>query len=605
MNRRHARRSKKLVTVIATTCAMFSSVAVASAHHLGDLVWKDINNNGVVDAGEPGIPGVRVELRTTDSSALLRAVTTDANGNYMFWGLTGKDYVVSIPTKDQPFNNCQSSTGTVGSASGPYEPAPDPNDKTKDNDDNGQLSADGSAIVTSKPVVLRPVPVDMQVNQTVDFGIFCAAGLGDYVWEDVNANGQQDAGEPAIADVKVTLLDAAWQPIATTTTNSAGLYVFDYLTPGTYSVKFDAPAGMVPTTVVGDINQEKNSDADQTTGLTAQVTLVEGEFNGRIDAGYRRQLLALGDLVWSDDNDNGIADSSELGIPNVRVTLRDGSGKELSNTTTNSAGRYLFTGLTPGDYTVCIAASQLSTGGPLAGMRSSSGSGGMAVTGLYEPAPAANSDKDSDDNGTLQGACVVSSTVTLAGGTEPTGESATIGITDTTADSWKNTTIDFGFFKIPTPPVTPPVAPPPAPKTNIEGSPKPQAAKLVITKTGPATIRAGRFASYLITVKNPTKTAATGVVIRDILPSGMSVVLDQQSKGLKAVFKSGRVTWTLGTVAPGTTRVVRVKVRIGDNVKGMLDNVATVNAANVTGTARSVAATRVTPIPPTTPKVAG
>jgi uncharacterized repeat protein (TIGR01451 family) len=582
---------------------MFSSVAIASAHHLGNLVWKDINNNGVVDSGEPGIPGVRVELRSTDSSALLRVLDTDANGNYMFWGLTGKDYLVSIPTKDQPFNNCQSSTGTVGSASGPYEPAPDPNDKTRDNDDNGQLSADGSAFVTSKPVVLRPVPADMQVNETVDFGIFCAAGLGDYVWEDTNANGQQDAGEPAISDVNVTLLDAASQPIATTKTNSAGLYVFDYLPPGTYSVKFDAPSGMIPTSVVGDINQEKNSDADATTGRTAQVTLVEGEFNGRIDAGYRRQLLALGDLVWRDDNDNGLAETTEPGIADVRVTLRNAAGTDLSTMTTNVAGRYLFTGLTPGDYTVCIAANQLATGGSLAGMRSSSGSGGMAVTGLYEPAPAANSDKDSDDNGTLQATCVASSTVTLIGGSEPTGESETIGIADATADSWKNTTIDFGFFKIPTPPVTPPPVLPPT--VNVIGTPKPEAAKLVITKTGPARVRAGYVASYLITVRNPTKTPASGVVVRDILPAGMSVVLNQKAKGLKAVFKSGRVTWTLGTIAPGATRTVRVSVRIGDNVKGILDNVATVNAANITGTARSVAATRVTPIPPATPKVAG
>ena len=582
---------------------MFSSVAIASAHKLGNLVWKDINNNGVVDSGEPGIPGVRVELRSTDSSALLRVLETDANGNYMFWGLTGKDYLVSIPTKDQPFNNCQSSTGTVGSASGLYEPAPDPNDKTKDNDDNGQLSADGSAFVTSKPVVLRPVPADMQVNETVDFGIFCAAGLGDYVWEDTNANGQQDAGEPAIPDVNVTLLDAASQPVSTTKTNGAGLYVFDYLPPGTYSVKFDAPSGMIPTPVVGDINQEKNSDADATTGRTAQVALVEGEFNGRIDAGYRRQLLALGDLVWRDDNDNGLAEATEPGIADVRVTLRNAAGTDLATMTTNSAGRYLFTGLNPGDYTVCIAANQLATGGSLAGMRSSSGSGGMAVTGLYEPAPAANSDKDSDDNGTLQAACVVSSTVTLTGGSEPTGESETIGIADATADSWKNTTIDFGFFKIPTPPVTPPPVLPPT--VNVIGTPKPQAAKLVITKTGPARVRAGHVASYVITVKNPTKTPASGVVVRDILPAGMSVVLNQKAKGLKAVFKSGRVTWTLGTIAPGATRTVRVSVRIGDNVKGILDNVATVNAANITGTARSVAATRVTPIPPATPKVAG
>jgi uncharacterized repeat protein (TIGR01451 family) len=609
MNRRHSRRSKKLLTTVAVGCAMFSSVAIASAHRLGNLVWKDINNNGKVDDGERGIAGVRVELRDT-AGVLLAVEKTDANGIYNFYGLTGKDYLVSVPTigpdekSPQPFENCQSSTGTIGSATGPYEPAPNPNVKI-DNDDNGQLSADGSAFVVSAPVQLRPDPVDLQVNETVDFGIFCAAGLGDYVWEDTNKNGQQDAGEKPIGGVDVMLMDGSGAMISSTKTDANGLYMFDYLPPGTYSVKFTTPAGMNPTIVVGDINQEKNSDANPTTGKTEQVTLVEGEFNGRIDAGFTPQLLALGDHVWRDDNDNGVLDGAEVGIADVALSLRDAGGNEIATTKTNSAGRYLFTGLKPGDYTVCVPAGQLAAGGPLAGMRSSSGSGGTAATGLYEPAPSPNNDKDSDDNGTLQGACVIASTVSLAGGTEPTGEAETVGIADTTPDSWKNTTVDFGFYKLPTA-VTPPPAPPaPAPKTEVLGAQKPEAARLVITKTGPTSVRAGRIATYLIKVTNPTKTAATGVVVRDILPTGMSVVSGTEKSTLKAIFKSGRVTWTLGTVAPGATRTVRVNVRIGDNVKGKLDNVATVNAANVNGTSRSVAATRVTPIAPKAPKVAG
>ena len=62
---------------------------------LGDLVWYDLDADGVQDAGEPGAPGVTVRL--LDGGGNVSATTqTDATGNYGFPGLTPGDYRIEV-----------------------------------------------------------------------------------------------------------------------------------------------------------------------------------------------------------------------------------------------------------------------------------------------------------------------------------------------------------------------------------------------------------------------------------------------------------------------------------------------------------------------------
>jgi len=61
---------------------------------IGDKVWWDVDKNGVQDAGEPGIPGVTVELLKNGN--LIKTTTTDANGLYGFTGLPDGAYEVRI-----------------------------------------------------------------------------------------------------------------------------------------------------------------------------------------------------------------------------------------------------------------------------------------------------------------------------------------------------------------------------------------------------------------------------------------------------------------------------------------------------------------------------
>ncbi len=62
----------------------------------------------------------------------------------------------------------------------------------------------------------------------------------------------------------------------------------------------------------------------------------------------------IGDLVWQDDNSNGLQDNGEEGLPGVRVDLYDCNNRQISSTATNGAGRYSFKGLAAGNYTVAF-----------------------------------------------------------------------------------------------------------------------------------------------------------------------------------------------------------------------------------------------------------
>ncbi len=62
----------------------------------------------------------------------------------------------------------------------------------------------------------------------------------------------------------------------------------------------------------------------------------------------------IGDTVWFDDDLDGIQDSGELGVSGVTVTLTNVSTEEVTTMVTNADGRYLFSALDPGDYTVKV-----------------------------------------------------------------------------------------------------------------------------------------------------------------------------------------------------------------------------------------------------------
>ncbi len=116
-------------------------------------------------------------------------------------------------------------------------------------------------------------------NTSIDAGFYKNAKIGDFVWNDLNTDGRQDANEPGIDGVIVTLLQGTTQ-VATTQTAGGGLYSFN-VKPGTYTVQFTQPTGYNSVSLANAASDDLDSD-----GLIATVTVVSGETNTTIDQGF-------------------------------------------------------------------------------------------------------------------------------------------------------------------------------------------------------------------------------------------------------------------------------------------------------------------------------
>lgn len=83
--------------------------------------------------------------------------------------------------------------------------------------------------------------------------------IGDFVWRDNNGNGIQEAGEPGIAGVTVTLTGGPGGG-QSTTTDANGHYLFAGLPAGDYTVAVGTPAGFLtsPSGAGGDPAMDSN-----------------------------------------------------------------------------------------------------------------------------------------------------------------------------------------------------------------------------------------------------------------------------------------------------------------------------------------------------------
>jgi hypothetical protein len=112
----------------------------------------------------------------------------------------------------------------------------------------------------------------------------CSASLGDFVWDDADGDGIQDATEVGIPGVTVELYDGAAALLGTTVTDAAGAYLFTDLCSGDYSVAVDLttlPTGYTasPTLQGGDPALDSNPNP-------FAITLVNATSDLTIDFGY-------------------------------------------------------------------------------------------------------------------------------------------------------------------------------------------------------------------------------------------------------------------------------------------------------------------------------
>jgi uncharacterized repeat protein (TIGR01451 family) len=80
---------------------------------------------------------------------------------------------------------------------------------------------------------------------------------------------------------------------------------------------------------------------------------------------------------------------------------------------------------------------------------------------------------------------------------------------------------------------------------------------------------------YTITVRNNGTANATGVTLTDAIPSGATLVPGSITEGGTG---TATITWNLGTLTPGQTKVVGFKVKVGSDFTGIITNIASVDS---------------------------
>jgi SdrD B-like domain/Secretion system C-terminal sorting domain len=349
---------------------------------IGNRLWNDANGDGIQNPGEAGIANVILELTNADGSAVdsdpstagiqATLVTTDANGNWIISSAAGTDAtganygVALLPNTNYVVKLATAGTGNDwdptanGGAGGPRTGGQLVGLQltTTNKIGNGalDLSDNDASLVSSIPQITFTTGNYGENNHTLDIGFKPLASLGDKVWRDDDKDGVQDAGEPGVAGVTVTLYNSTGGVVATTVTDAYGNYLFDNLTPADYSVGFTPPANYTFATSTGTSEADAtNSDVNATTGRTTTVTLSAGENQRNIDAGLifsQPTVNSIGDKVWFDTDTDGTQDANEAGVSGVTVTLYNSAGTVVATTVTDANGNYLFNNLPDGNYRV-------------------------------------------------------------------------------------------------------------------------------------------------------------------------------------------------------------------------------------------------------------
>jgi hypothetical protein len=317
---------------LSTLLAFFGSRVVSAVGDLTVRVYTDSDRDGQYNSGEPAVSGVPVAVYNTDNN-LSYLVNTDSNGLATFPSIPNGDYrvevtnpvttVVSIPPSSPTEDNALVFRVTI--SGGPVQR------------DVGLRSLDASGVDTGAPAGYRTIVVR--------------------AWDDLDANGIQDAGEPGINGLTLGLYNPSNVLVATATTGPDGTYRFVDNVPANVSnytirVTGGVPAGWVLTTPNANLDSEDRRDSDaQLVAGEPRITVpnqARGVNDDSLDVGFSRG--AVSGFVWRDLDQNGLRDPGEPFINGVTVELLSGSTPIMTETTRsilndpfNRAGFFEFT----------------------------------------------------------------------------------------------------------------------------------------------------------------------------------------------------------------------------------------------------------------------
>ena len=497
-----------------------SSVPLTAGYTIAGKLYNDANASFSSDNGESPYAGVTVALLKRDGTPVLDkdgnpvTAVTDAEGKYSFVGLPLGQYSVSVV---DPTSGPLAGTKPTEAYTGRY----------KTTADVTIAEATGSVI-------------------DVNFGFVKPASVGDYTWMDVNRDGVQDADEPALPGVTVTLTyedgsavtDASGNPVAAVTTDANGKYKFENLLPGGYKVSFQAPAGYEATT--SDAGTDRAADSN---GASASVTVAQGQTDDTIDFGAVGTGV-IGDQLFVDVNQNGggAPDAGDKVLPGVKVTVTwtgPGGITRTYETTTDADGTYKFENLLPGEYKVSVDPETLLAAEPLLDVLTHAPSGDVAAKKVVSAEAKADKDK-------LAAAFNLNVSVTLTG------------------EANQNLDQDWGFgISADTAILKAITDPDEAAQESFEFTP-------------------GQRVTYTLTLTNNGPGVATGVTALDKLPAGVAFVSAQGDGS----YDPATGVWDLSDapLAKGDVKTIAITVDItGEGAGTLVTNVARITHQDQAG----------------------
>ena len=301
------------------------TLAVAPVGALGGRVFEDMDNDGIMGDGDPGVAGVTVRIEG-NRTGTVREITTDETGEYLFDFLPDDMYTISATLPEGMLYARYSQTG-----------------------------ADLRSIFTGSNIT-REFPVrDAARVMDKNIGVVENGVISGVAFLDLNYNGRLDEGEPGYAGVTVEALRGSGsESQGKTETGEDGAFRLEGLRGGDYQLRAILPddGSIFSVTAEGaasDVNRfEQRSTRREFTigGLTLSSG---GETTALVGVA---RIASVSGVVFEDAGYDGVLSEEDKRLSGIRVYAVDASGQSVADATTNSRGEYTLTGLMPGVYTV-------------------------------------------------------------------------------------------------------------------------------------------------------------------------------------------------------------------------------------------------------------
>jgi protocatechuate 3,4-dioxygenase beta subunit len=304
-------------------------VGVALGGTLTGTVFYDVGYDGVLDASDRVASGVKIQL-VDAAGTVITTDTSNAQGTYKLQGIMPGEYSVRFLRRD-------------GYAFTRYRP--------NENGGNWVVSLAGDGYGETSPIAIAMGETFTQINA----GMLPSSTLTGVFFDDLNDNGLLDEGEGGYTDGSVRLLSQDGELELTVPVGEDGVYFFDGVMPGEYTVTYLLPENATMATVAeGGNTLAAQGSENILSGLIVEAgKAYEAPLTGAVTLG------TFEGTAYHDANGNNLRDEGEEALPSVTVTLTPAQASlKAAESTTDADGQFSVTGLRPGTYTLKITLPQ-------------------------------------------------------------------------------------------------------------------------------------------------------------------------------------------------------------------------------------------------------